>query len=72
VIRPTVTVGGIAMARNDNIDAHVVGALNDSIKIVHLKPKQDPVSIWFVIAITNRAVMMLHLEAMQLEDELAI
>jgi hypothetical protein len=40
--------------------AHFGGALHGRFKIVNLEPKQHPVSIWFVITIADRAVMVLY------------
>ena len=60
------------MARHDDLHAHFGGALYDRFKIVNLEPQQQPVSIWFVIAIGNRAVMVFYFEAVQLKHQLAI
>jgi hypothetical protein len=60
------------MAGHDNLDAHFGGALHGRLKIVDLEPQQHAVSIWFVIAIGNRAVMVFYFEAVQLKDKLTI
>jgi hypothetical protein len=60
------------MARDDNLDTHLSRALHDCLKIVDLEPEQYPVSVGPVIAITDRTVMVFHLEAMQLKDKLPI
>jgi hypothetical protein len=58
------------MGRDDNLDAHFGGALHERLKIVDLEPQQQPVSIRFVVAIGNRAVMVFYLEAVQLKHKL--
>ena len=60
------------MARHDDLDAHFAGPLHDRVKLVHLEPKQYTVSVWFIVAIADRTVMMFHLEAVQLKNNLAI
>jgi hypothetical protein len=60
------------MTRHHRLDAHFSGALHDCFKIVDFEPQQYPVSIWLVVAIANRPVMMFHLEAVQLKDKLPI
>jgi len=60
------------MPRHDNLDSHFSGALHDCVKVVDLEPEQYPVSVWLVIAIADRAVMVFHLEAVQLKDKLPI
>jgi|HubBroStandDraft_1064217.scaffolds.fasta_scaffold29482_2 hypothetical protein len=60
------------MPGQDNLDTHFSGALHDCVKIIDLEPEQHPVSVWPVIAIADRAVMVFHLEAVQLKDKLPI
>jgi len=60
------------MPRHDNLDTHFSGALHDCVKIVDLEPKQHPISVWLVIAIADRTVMVFHFEAVQLKDKLPI
>jgi hypothetical protein len=72
VIRPAVTVRRVSMPRHDNLDTHFSRPLHDRFKIVHLEPQQHPISIWPIVAIADRAVMMFHFEAVQLKDKLPI
>jgi hypothetical protein len=52
------------MTGQDDLDAHFSGALHYRVKVVDLEPEQYPVSIWFVITIANRTVMVFYFEAM--------
>ena len=60
------------MPRHDNLDTHFSGALHHCFKIVDFEPEQHPISVWPVIAIADRAVMVFHREAVQLKDKLPI
>jgi hypothetical protein len=60
------------MAGQNYLDIHIGGALHDRIKIFHLEPEHHPIAIGSVGAIANGTVMMLNVEAMQLQDEPAI
>ena len=60
------------MPRQDNLDTHFDGALDDRFEIVDLKPKQHAVSVGPVVRIADPAVMMLHLEAVQLKHKLPV
>ena len=51
------------MPRQDGFDAHFRGALHDRVKVVDLEPQQHAVAIRLVMAIANRTVMVVHLEA---------
>ena len=55
-----------------NLHAHLGGALQDRVKVVHFKPEQDAVSIGLVIAVANPPMVVFHFEAVQLKDQLAI
>jgi len=46
-----------------NLDVHLGGTLHDAVKVVNLEPKQDPVSIRFIVPIGYCTVMMLGIEA---------
>lgn len=56
------------MPGQHNFHAHLSGALHHRVKVVHFKPKQHAVSVGLVIAVTNRAMVMFNLEAVQLQD----
>jgi hypothetical protein len=60
------------MPGQDDFHAHFGGALHDRVEIVDLEPQQNTVSIWLVITISDRTVMMFHFEGVQLKDDLAI
>ena len=60
------------MPGHDDLDAHFGGALDDRVKIVNLEPQQYAVSIWLVVTIGDRAVMVFNFEAVQLKHKLAI
>jgi hypothetical protein len=60
------------MAGYNNLDAHFGGALYNGFKIVNLEPEQHAVPIWFVIRISDWAVMVFYCEAVQLKNKLSI
>lgn len=60
------------MLGDDDLNAHFSGALHHGVEIIDLEPQQHAVSIWLVIRATDRAVMVLHFEAVQLKDQVAV
>lgn len=60
------------MSRYDDLHAHFSYALHNRIKVVHFKPQQHTVSVRPIVTITNRAVMVLHTEPVQLKNKLSI
>jgi len=46
------------MARKYDFDTHFRCPLHRRVKVIDLEPKQHSVSIWLVIHITDRPVMM--------------
>src|SRR5258707_13331802 len=72
VIGAAVTVRRVSMPGQNDLDSHFRGSQQDFIEIFDLEPQQDAVSIRFVVAISNRAVMMVNLEAVELKNKLAI
>ena len=60
------------MPGQDDLHTHFGGAPHDRVKIVDLKPQQYTVSVWLVVAIANRTVMVFNVETVQLKDKLAI
>jgi hypothetical protein len=72
MIRAAVALRRIPVTRQDNIDTHVSGALHDTIEVVNLEPEQYSVAIRLVIPIPDPTVMVLHLEAVQLKNKLAL
>jgi hypothetical protein len=72
MIRSAITIGRISMTGDHNLDAHFGRALQGRVKVVNLKPKQHTVSIWLVITIPDRAVMVFYSEVVQLKYKLAV
>ena len=72
VIRSAVSIGRISVARQHNPDTHFDRTLRNCIEIVDLKPKQHAVSVRSVVRIADPAVMMFHLEAVQLKHKLLV
>jgi len=72
VIRSAVAIRRISMPGHDDLHAHFSGALHDRVKVVYLEPQQYAVSVWLVITIADRAVMVFYFKAVQLKDKLAI
>ena len=59
------------MLGHDNVNAHPSSALHQIFEIVHLKPEQYAISIWQVIGVPNRTMMVADFEAVQLQDQLS-
>ncbi len=60
------------MPGQHNFHAHLSGALQNRVKVVHFEPEQDAVSVRLVIGIANRSMMVINFKAVQLKDQLAI
>ena len=60
------------MPRQDDLHTHFSAALNDRVKVVYLEPQQYTVSVWLVLTIADRTVIVFYFEAVQLKDKLAI
>jgi hypothetical protein len=72
MVRATVAIRRVAMARQHNLNYHLGGALHYRVKIFHLEPEQHPIAIRSVVAITDGPMMMLDLKTVQLQDELTV
>lgn len=72
MVRPAVTIGGISMPRNHDLDAHLGGTLHNCVKVVNFKPQQNAIAIGLVVPIAYRTVMMFYFEAVQLKNKFAI
>ncbi|HXJ04658.1 MAG TPA: hypothetical protein VNH65_06150 [Candidatus Acidoferrum sp.] len=72
MIGPTVAVGGIAIAGQQDLDAHFGGPLHDRVEVIHLEPEQHTIPVGSAGAIADEAVMMFDVKAVQLQDEPAI
>lgn len=57
------------MPGHDHLDLHFFGPGHCRVEVVNLKPEKDAISIGFVIWITDRTVMVLHLPLVQLKDQ---
>ena len=60
------------MFRQQDLNAHSSGTSYDCVEIVDLEPQQHSVSVWPIVRITHRAVMMFRFEAVQLKNKSAI
>ena len=60
------------MAGYDDLDTHFSGALQYGVKIIHLEPQQYTISVWPILKITDRTMMVIDFEAVQLKDNLAV
>ena len=60
------------MARQHDLDPHFGSALHDFIEVLHLKPEHHTITVGFVGAIADGAVMMFDFKAVQLQNEPAI
>jgi len=69
VVRSTVAIGRIAMARQYDLDAHILYPGHGRIEVSDLEPQQDPIAIRLVIGVADLAMFMLDIESVQLEDE---
>jgi hypothetical protein len=72
VIWTAFAIRRVAMPGHDDLHAHLGGTLHDGLKIVYLEPQQNTVSVWLVITIADRTVIMFYVETVQLKDELAV
>ena len=59
------------MPRHHHLDAHFFCTPDYVIKVVHREPEQDAVAIGPVLPVADRAVMVVHFEAVQLQHQLA-
>jgi hypothetical protein len=62
----------VAMAGQNNLDAHFGSPLHDRVEVFHLEPEQHTIAVGLVGGIADRTVMMLDFKAVQLQDERAI
>jgi len=69
MVRTAVARRRIAMAGQDNLDSHGFGTHHGSVEIIDLKPQKDAVSVRLEIRVPDRAVMVLDLPFVQLEDQ---
>ena len=68
MVRTTITVGWIAMARPDYLGLQLCHAGRGGIKVADFKPQEHPVSRREV-AVANAPVMMLHIPMVQLKNQ---
>ena len=64
VIRAAIAVGRVPVPWDHDLDIHLRRTLQDCIYVIHFKPKQNPVPIWFVVRISYPAMMVFDIEAM--------
>ena len=72
VIRAAVAVGRIAVAGHNYLDSHFIGALDDGVEVVDLEPEEDAIAVGFVTAVGDGAVVVVGVEAVELEDEVVV
>jgi hypothetical protein len=68
VVWTTIAVRRVAVPGHNDFDAHFHSALRDGIKVIYFKPQQHAISVWLVITVCDRAVMVLHFKAVQLKN----
>jgi hypothetical protein len=71
MVRTTVTLGRIAMAREYDLRTQLRGAGNGRLEVVNFKPQEHAISRRET-GIADGSVMMLHLPAVQLKNQLAV
>src|SRR6185437_10760560 len=72
VVWPAVSIGRVAVAGHYDFDLHFLGALHHRVEVVDLEPEQHAIAVGPVTWIADAAVMVLHFEAVQLQNEGAI
>src|SRR6185437_4587198 len=72
VVWPALSIRRVAVAGHYDFNLHFLGALHHRVEVVDLEPEQHAVAIGPVTWIANAAVMVLHFEAVQLQNEGAI
>jgi hypothetical protein len=72
MVGTAVSVRRIAMAGEYDLGLQRPGSGEGRVEVVNLEPDENPVTIGFVLGITDRAVVMRHLEPVQLKYELVI
>jgi hypothetical protein len=72
MVGATVAIGRVAMARPEDLDSHFAGALDHGVEVVDLEPEQETIAVGPVVAVGDRAVVVLGVEAVELQDELII
>ena len=60
------------MAWHDDLNAHLFGALDDSVEVVGLEPEEQAVAVGALVAVADGNVVVFGVEAVKLQDELAV
>ena len=71
MVRSPVAIPRISVLRHNSVNAHSNSSLNHSLEVVHLKPQQYAMSIWQVVAVATRTVVVVYFEAVQLQNQLS-
>ena len=71
MIRTAVALGWISMAREDDLRLQLCGAGNSHVEVANFKPQEHAVSR-HEVGIADRSVMMLHIPAVQLKNQLGV
>src|SRR5215475_7397471 len=72
MVRSAFAVRWIPMSRTHNFRVQSSDPLHCVIKVVDFKPEEHSIAVRFVIRVTDRAVMMLNLKAVQLHHQHSI
>ncbi len=60
------------MAGHDNLSVHFLGASSGRFEVLDLKPQEHAISIRLKIGISDGAMMVLHVPAVQLQNQSAL
>jgi hypothetical protein len=71
MVRTAVTLGRIPMAREDDLRTQLRGAVNSRLEVVDFKPQEHAISRREA-GIADGSVMVLHIPAVQLKNQLAV
>ena len=69
MVRSAIAIRWIAVARENDLGMEFGGAGVRSIEIVDLEPQEDAVAGGSIVGITDRSVVVRHIEPVQLQDE---
>ena len=72
MVGPAVAVKRVAMTGPHDLHAQLGRTLQGGVEVIYLKPEEHTIAVGSVRAIADGTVIMLHIEAVQLQDELAI
>lgn len=59
------------MLREHDLNSHLRGSLHDFVEVIDLKPQQHAVAVGLMVWVADWPVMVMHVKAVQLKDELS-